>query len=122
MRVLLSIKPEFVKKIISGEKKVEFRRKIFKRNVRIIVVYASSPWKSVIGEFVIEDIIKLNLPRLWKITKHEAGIDEKFFWQYFAGQDYGYAIKIKDFLLYKKKLDIEKHFGLKPPQSCVYIL
>jgi len=122
MRVLLSIKPEFVKKIISGEKKVEFRRKIFKRNVRIIVVYASYPWKSVIGEFVIEDIIKSNLQRLWEITKHEAGIDEKFFWQYFAGKDYGYAIKIKDFLLYKKKLDIEKHFGLKPPQSYVYIL
>lgn len=44
MRVLLSIKPEFVKKIISGEKKYEFRRKIFKRDVKIVIIYASYPW------------------------------------------------------------------------------
>ena len=38
MEVILSIKSEFVEKIISGEKKYEFRKKLFKgfNNVFII--------------------------------------------------------------------------------------
>lgn len=31
MKVLLSIKPEFVEKIFAGEKKFEYRRTIFKK-------------------------------------------------------------------------------------------
>lgn len=31
MKILLSIKPQYVEKIISGEKRYEFRKKEFKR-------------------------------------------------------------------------------------------
>lgn len=34
MEVLLAIKPEFVEKIFSGEKKYEFRKVVFKKEVR----------------------------------------------------------------------------------------
>ena len=55
MKVLLSIKPEFVEKIFNGTKKYEFRKSIFKnKNIDTVVVYASSPWQYVIGEFKIE--------------------------------------------------------------------
>ena len=56
--VLLSIKPEFAKKIFAGTKKFEFRKSIFKyQNINKIIVYASSPVKKVIGEFLIDKIL-----------------------------------------------------------------
>ena len=59
MKIILSIKPEFAAKIFEGTKKYEFRRAIFKnKNVKKVVVYASSPVQKIIGEFEIEDIIK----------------------------------------------------------------
>ena len=76
MRVLLSIKPEFAKLIFDGTKKFEFRKTIFKnKNIKTIVVYASSPLQKVIGEFEIEDTINEDLDLLWEKTKEHAGID-----------------------------------------------
>lgn len=120
MKVLLSIKPEFVEKIIMGEKKFEYRRKIFKRDVESVLVYATSPWKVVVGEFLIEDIIKDELNMLWEKTYKYSGINEDFFWQYFNGVNLGYALKIGKFYLYENYLKIES-LGVKPPQSYVYL-
>ena len=70
MKVVLSIKPEFANKIFEGSKKFEFRRSIFKnRNVKSIIVYASSPVQKVIGEFEIGKIYNDDLRTLWKRTK-----------------------------------------------------
>lgn len=122
MKVILSIKPEFVEKIISGEKKFEFRRKIFKRDVVSVIVYASAPIKAVVGEFTIDYIINYNLNLLWKLTQREAGISEDFFYKYFKNIEKGYAIKIKEFKKYNEPQDI-KDYGLKyPPQSYVYTM
>lgn len=120
MKALLSIKPEFVEKIIKGEKKFEYRRKIFKREVESVIIYASSPTKVVIGEFLIEDIIEKDLNLLWSITCKYSGIEEEFFWFYFKGVEKGYALKIGELKLYDEPFNIEK-FGVKPPQSFVYI-
>lgn len=121
MKVLLSIKPEFVEKIISGEKKFEYRRLIFKKDVKSVIIYASSSWKAVIGEFFVEDILTEDLDILWNLTKKYSGIDEEFFWKYFQGKEKGHAIKIGKLILYQKKLDLKKDFGILPPQSYVYI-
>jgi len=121
MKVLLSIRPEFVEKIISGEKKFEYRRRIFKAEVESVIMYVSSPLKAVIGEFIVEDILMENLNILWNLTKKYSGIDETFFWNYFHGKEKGYAIKIGKLRLYRKKLDLKKYFGILPPQSYVYI-
>ena len=58
MKVLLSIKPEFVEKIFAGTKKYEFRKSLFKKSgVKYVVIYASAPIKRVVGEFEIDDIL-----------------------------------------------------------------
>ena len=70
MRVLLSIKPEYAEKILSGEKRYEFRRALFKNpEIKKVVIYATSPIKKVIGEFDIECILTLELEDLWRKTK-----------------------------------------------------
>jgi len=96
MKVLLSIKPQFAKLIFEGTKKFEFRKAIFKNNkIKTVIVYASSPMQMVIGEFEIETIINEELTDLWELTKHHAGIDEDYFYQYFAQKKEGYAIQLK---------------------------
>ena len=43
MKVLLSIKPEFVQEIFTGKKKYEYRKAIFTRSVDKVVVYSTKP-------------------------------------------------------------------------------
>lgn len=122
MKVLLSIKPEFAEKIFNGTKKYEFRRSIFKnKNVKTVVVYASSPVQRVIGEFEIATILNHNLQELWNLTKDHSGITKNFFFDYFINKEKGYAIKIKEAKLYDKALSIKDDFNATPPQSFMYL-
>jgi predicted transcriptional regulator len=122
MKVLLSIKPEFAERIFDGTKKIEFRKIIFKNeDIKTVVVYASSPMQKVIGEFEIDSIINDSLADLWQKTKRFAGIDEDYFYQYFAEKETGYAIKIKKTKRYLKPLCLKEDFKLTPPQSFLYL-
>ncbi|MCD9506562.1 ASCH domain-containing protein [Photobacterium phosphoreum] len=123
MKALLSIKPEFVKKIISGEKLFEYRKVIFKRpEVKSVVIYSTMPEGKIIGEFTIGDIIAKCPEELWKETKNAAGINKKFFDEYFSDRDIAYAIQIKDFKMYETPINpYEKERGFKAPQSFKYI-
>ena len=122
MKVLLSIKPEFANKIFEGTKKFEFRRSIFKdRNVRTVIVYASSPVQRVIGEFEISQILTLCKEQLWELTKLHAGIEKEFFDEYFWDKDFANALEIESVSIYPNPLDLLKDFQIKtPPQSFQY--
>ncbi len=53
MRVLLSIKPKYVEKAITGEKQYNFRKTIFRnKNVREVYIYSTPPTKKIVGKFV----------------------------------------------------------------------
>jgi len=122
MKVLLSIKPEFAEKIFEGTKRYEFRRSVFKnKNVKTVVVYASSPVQRVIGEFEIDSILNDELKQLWNITKEFSGITENFFFDYFQNKEKGYAIKIKKTRKYNKSLSLKDDFNVNPPQSFMYL-
>ena len=66
MKALLSIKPEFIEKIFSGEKQVEFRKSCFKEDVQTVVVYATMPVGKIVGEFEIETILSDSPEELWE--------------------------------------------------------
>lgn len=122
MKVLLSIKPQFANLIFEGKKKFEFRKSIFKnKDIKTIVVYASSPMQKVIGEFEIDKIITDDIESLWEKTKKFAGIDKEYFYQYFADKQQGFAIKIKTTKRYKEPLSLKNDFNLIPPQSFLYL-
>jgi predicted transcriptional regulator len=122
MKVLLSIKPEFAEKIFDGSKRFEFRRNVFKnRDVRTVVVYASSPISKVVGEFDIEMVIRKELEELWEETKDFSGISKDFYDKYFTGKQEGYAIQVKKTRRYKTALNLLDEFGMVPPQSFAYI-
>lgn len=124
MKVLLSIKPEFVKEIIEGKKKFEYRKRLFKQpNVSSVIVYATKPYGKVVGEFEIGEIIERDLEALWKETKNFSGISEEFFYSYFKDQESGFAIKIEDFVEYDEPLDLKQlDCNIKTaPQSFCYV-
>lgn len=118
---LLSIKPEYAEAIFRGEKRFEFRRAIFRKPVDVVVVYTTSPVSQVIGEFDIEEVISDTVEGLWGRTQRRAGIDRDRFFSYFAGRDTGYAIAIGSVRRYPQPLDLSASFGIRPPQSFVYI-
>ncbi len=123
MKVLLSIKPEFVEKIFSGEKRFEYRKNIFK-NIAIesIVIYSTMPVGKIVGEFKFKTIHK-NTPKIiWKETKKYSGISEDFFFNYFENKKEACAIEISE--VHKYKTPIDPH-SLLPnfvaPQSFCYL-
>jgi predicted transcriptional regulator len=123
MKILLSIKPEFANKIFTGEKKFEYRRTIFKKtNIRIVVVYASSPVSKVIGEFYIEEVISDKPKIVWELTQNYSGISKEYFEQYAEEKDIIHAIKIGTTKRYRKQLSLKDDFDIKyAPQSFVYL-
>lgn len=122
MNVLLSIKPKYAELILSGEKKYEFRRSIFKKpSVKKVIIYASSPISKVIGEFEIDDILSLGVSELWLHTMEHSGIDKDFYDSYFSGKEIAHAIKVKRPKRYERHIGLEE-FDIKfPPQSFAYI-
>lgn len=124
MKALLSVKPHFVEEMISGAKKYEYRKRVFKRpDVSSVIVYATKPCGKVVGEFEIEEIIEEEIDDLWRDTRDLSGISEEFFYEYFHGRKIGFAIKIRNFIAYDRPLDLaEIDSRLKvPPQSFCYV-
>lgn len=125
MKVLLSIKPQYVEKIFSGEKKYEYRKSIFKQeNIDTIVVYATKPVAKVVGEFKIGTILRENPVSLWNQTKGSSGILKKDYMEYFSGRKYAFAIGIESIKLYERPLELKE---LDPeiksaPQSFRYLI
>lgn len=118
---LLSIRPEFVHAILRGEKRYEFRRRVFAHPVDVIVVYATMPVGMVIAEFDVQSIITESPRTLWERTHRFAGIDEERFFKYFAGVDRGHAIEIGDVRPYTSFPYSIDALGITPPQSFTYL-
>ena len=123
MKILLSIKPEYANKILSGEKKYEFRRSsLMNSAVTTVVIYATKPVGQVIGEFEIEAMIKESPERLWQMTHEYAGVDKHFFDAYFSGKSVGVAIKVGTVSRYENPKRLEDlGANVKAPQSFRYL-
>lgn len=119
--ILLSIKPQFVEKILSGEKCFEFRKCVPNKTVNKILIYSSYPVCSVVGEAEVLDTISAEPKLLWDLTKNQSGVDSEFFFKYFANKDTAYAYKLGKITKYATTRKLSD-FGAKcAPQSFVYI-
>jgi predicted transcriptional regulator len=92
--ILISIHPEHVQKILSGEKKFEFRKKIPTRQVRKMVIYATSPIMKVVAVADINATISSNPEKVWRLTRHASGISKRFFSDYFDNRSVAHALSI----------------------------
>ncbi len=123
MDVLLSVKPKYADEIISGRKKYEFRKSIFKREyVEKMYIYSSSPVMKIIAIVDIDCILSDSPQKLWELYHEDAKISERDFFKYFEKSDVGYAIKICNVREFSTPIDpyvIIEDF--RPPQSFYYL-
>ena len=83
--ILLSIKPEYVERILDGSKKYEFRRHLANKKVTRILIYSTAPVMKVIGEVEVIGTLSMKPTPLWEKTKLLAGISRSNFRKYFSG-------------------------------------
>lgn len=121
MKVLLSIKPEYADKILSGHKKYEFRKAVFKnKDVKKIVIYATKPVGKIIGEFDVGEILHDSPDLIWAKTQDYSGISQDFFEEYFEGRSSAFAISVKNPSKYKEPLELKNVVasGVAPQSFC----
>lgn len=121
MNILLSIKPKYANAILDGEKLVEFRKLAFKKEIKRVYIYSSSPEQRIIGYFTIDDIVSDTPRKLWRKFKDVGSISQEDFFEYFADKEIGYSIKIKSVNRFKKSKDPKEIFEkFVAPQSFMY--
>lgn len=124
--ILMSIRPQYAKKIFDGTKTVELRRikpRLISEGV-LVFVYVSTPVKSLMGAFTVSCVVEKPLTGLWRRVKDHAGIKHNEFMSYFDGVETGVAIFINDVWLLPRPIsltELKKEMkGFYPPQSFRY--
>ena len=121
MNLLISIKPEFVKKILAYEKLYEFRKSIFKEDVDKIFIYSTYPVKKIVGYFEVNEIICESPQELWNSFSEVSGIPKKDFFKYYANSNEGFAIKIDNLHIFEEYIDMSQYDDFRAPQSFCYV-
>jgi type I restriction enzyme S subunit len=119
--ILLSIKPEYVKKIFSGEKKFEFRTQKPNTPPSLVFIYESYPVQMIVGWFKVKRILSGSPEDIWNKCKRYGGIEEEAFFEYCKGSNIVYAFEIEKTFKFPNPLDpyrVDKNF--KPPQNFSY--
>jgi type I restriction enzyme S subunit len=121
--VLLSIKPKYVREILSGAKQYEFRKQIFKnKSVKTVFIYSTAPEKKIVASFHLGKIVKNHPDYLWEQYCDVSGLSEPEFFEYFSDRDTGYAIRIEELKQFAEPVDphdvIDRFVA---PQSCCYL-
>ena len=123
MNVILSIRPNFCKMIFSGQKKYEYRKRVFKRtDIDKVYIYASKPICKIVGYFTIAAMIEDSPNNMWKMTHEGSGISKEYFDAYFRGCDMAHAIAIGEVVKFDTPIDpkeVIKNFTA--PQNYRYV-
>lgn len=119
--IILPIKPVFAEKILSAEKKYEYRKRLCKKEVNKIYIYATAPVKMIIGEAMVINKLSMDKEKMWKETQKYAGINKKYYDQYFDYQDYACAYRIGEVRQYRFPVALDS-IGIEyVPQSFTYV-
>ncbi len=123
--IFLAIQPKYAQKILDGQKNIELRRIRPKRIDKdvLVLVYASTPIKSLVGAFRVDKVIEASLNSLWNNVKEGAGITRGEFLNYYRGATKGVGIFFKDFWRFPEPIGLEllqERCDFLPPQSFRY--
>lgn len=121
---LISIHPEFTAKILSGDKRLEFRRKWATRKIDFLVIYATYPIQEIVAIASVKEVFRDNKNNLWKLSKDKkGGITRQKLFDYMKGIDYGFALELSYVVNISGDVDPFLIFGdrFRPPQSFRYL-
>jgi len=123
--LLISVRPKFAARILSGEKTIELRRLRPKvSSGDNLLFYISSPDKNLGAISKIKKITTARLDLLWKEVKDNASVTHEEFMDYFKGRDSGYAIYFSKIKKFNNPIELENIREIIPgftaPQSFRY--
>ena len=124
--LILSLKPRFAEAILSGAKTVELRRVEPKITVPTrALVYATTPWRAMLGTCIVTAVVSDHLATLWEIYGSRTGLQHIEFLRYFTGVEVGAALTLhaaKRFDVQIPLADLRSSLGgFRPPQSFAYL-
>lgn len=119
---LVAIHPEFANLILTGEKRVEFRKRRFAEAVTHVVIYATWPVKKILGFFEVSGVHEDTPKKLWSRYGRVGGIGREVFSAYFGERPRGFAIEVGRVFTLSKPLPLsEVSRSGSAPQSFQYI-
>jgi len=125
--IILSIRPEYVKRIFEGVKQVELRRVCPKHIHKgtLVFIYASSPMQALVGAFKVDYVVKKPLQELWLLVRKNAGVTQQEFDAYFQGVSSGVGIFFSEVWTMENPIKLQQLQqeveGFCPPQGFRYI-
>ena len=119
--ILLSIKPEYVERILAGTKKYEYRKRLARTESSILLIYSTSPVMKVVAKVEILGTISAAPSTLWEKTKNSAGISRKKYREYFHGCKTAYAYELGQIEKFDPPKNLSEYGITLAPQSFVYV-
>ena len=120
-RILLSIKPEYVDKIISGEKKYEYRKHLSHADIDSILIYSTTPVQRIIGEVSVIGKLSMTPTLLWNTTRTASGITYEKYKDYFADCETASAYELGVVHVFERPRKLVEYGITHAPQSFCYI-
>ena len=122
--VLMSIKPCYWERIRDGSKHFELRKTSVRFSAGdLVVVYASSPFKALVGAFEVAHVLRRHKDEIWADFGPQLGITAEDYFQYFSGSELATAIKIRQ-AVPLRSISLHRLQAtwpqFRPPQSFMY--
>lgn len=123
--VLLSLKPTFAARLLSGDKTAEVRRRFpILAAGAVVYVYASSPVCAVLGTLEIDGVHAEHPDRLWERFGTRLDITRDYFDAYLDGRTTGVVLELRPLSTWPAPVpldDLRSHVQVEPPQSFRYL-
>lgn len=124
--IIISIRPEHVRNIMTGRKTVELRRR-FPESLAaggLMLIYSSSPEQALVGAARIENVTRMKPISLWQAFRKQVCVPRDFFNAYFAGADEGFGVVLGETVQFDRPIpvtELKERFSFSPPQSFRYV-
>jgi predicted transcriptional regulator len=121
--LLMSVKPKYAERLLSGTKLVEIRKKFSRKWLgRRAVLYSSQPQGALVGEATIHSITHGRPDDIWARFENGIGASWEEFKGYTASSGEISAIQLSDICAYRAPVPLDQieyilREDLRPPQS-----
>jgi len=119
---VMSIHPRYAEAILSGQKRVEFRKRRLAPDVTTVLVYATQPVGVLVGAFEITGYDTGSPTAIWRRHSRHGGITRRAFRDYYRGTERAVGILLRDARPLARPLALtDLDAALRPPQSFLYV-
>lgn len=119
---LISVHPQWARGILTGQKRVEFRKAGPRRTIGSALLYATSPEQVLVAVLRLDRVERGTPQELWERHGSVGGVPQDVFASYYRACQTGTALVIGEVLPLRHPLRLaELSPGLRAPQSFRYL-